>query len=126
MPITVEFDGRFRRIIRGVSPSDVVLRGKKLYVQGIEIPVKDDRLYDVFYHLEKETRYKHGKSIIVILVDGEIEYASTTSNNTADYYANKILGFGSNSPSYNNLPHSSGCVPKDDEYLKGCNSDSPY
>ena len=119
MPITVEFDGRFRRIIRGVSPRDIVIRGKRLYVQGVEVPIKEDRLYDVFFHLESEARYKHGKSIIAILANGEISCASTTSNNTADYFADRILGFGSNNPSYSTLPHSSDRIPQEDEYRRG-------
>ena len=118
MAITVEFDGRYHNKISNVAPNDIILREKSLFVKGIRIPAMEDRLYDLFYFLEAETRYKHGKVSIALLVNGDIQYQSSTSNNTADYYASKILGFGS-SPAYYYLQRSSYGIPQYDEYLIG-------
>lgn len=100
MAITVEFDGRLRKKFTNVSPGDIVLRERSIFVQGVRIPVSDDRLYDLFYLLEKKTKYKHGKIVISLLVNDDIRYLCNTSNDTMDFYASKILGFGTTSGDY--------------------------
>lgn len=118
MAITIEFDGRFRSKISNVTPKDITLRGRILKVKNDRIPVMEDRLYDLFYFLERESRHKHGKISIALLVDGDIRYSSTTTDNTADYYADKILGYGM-SPCYFFLPRRGSGIPRDDELLIG-------
>ena len=95
MAITVDYYGRFHCKISNVAPRDIILGGKILYVKGIKIPVIEDRLYDVFYFLEKEARNKYGKVILVFLENGNINYVSTTSNDKAEYYMDKVLRWGS-------------------------------
>ena len=123
MAITVEFDGRFRKKISNVSPSDLLLRGKQLFVKGVQIPVMTDRLYDLFYLLEERTSYKHGKICVVLCANGDIKYHSKISNFTADYYVGKVMNFGT-IPDYKELHRTYGKYgPTDDEYRVGGQDD---
>lgn len=126
MAITVELDGRFRNKITKVNPNDIVLQGKRLSVKGIQIPVTEDRLYDLFFYLEKAARYKHGKVSVALLSNGDIKVNKDTSNNTADYYATRILEFGTDRNHYEMLPRRPYGVPSDGEMLIGKDSEAFY
>lgn len=117
MAITVEFDGRYRNKISNVSPNDIILKGKSLFVKGILIPAMPDRLYDLFSLLEKQTRYKYGKLSIALFANGDVEYQSTTSNSAAEYYADKILSAGVQRY-YRGLARCN-VIPSDDVYRIG-------
>lgn len=128
MAITVEFDGQFRKKISKVSPSDIVLKGKQLFVQEMQIPVISDRLYDLFYLLEEQTSHKHGKLCVALLSNGDIKYYSTASNMTADYLVGKILNYGT-IIDYQELYRRYGEYgPTDEEYRVGGQNDefSPF
>ncbi len=118
MGITVEFDGFYRNSFKNVSPEDIVLDGRTLIIKGTRVPVDQQRLYDLFYFLSEKTSYKHGKVTIVLLKNGDIKYLNKTSNNTPDYFAGKILGFGM-MEHYDFLPHSTSEIPDDDTYMTG-------
>ncbi len=118
MAITVVFDGRYRNKISHVSPDDIVLKGRSLTVKRIRIPVADERLYDLFYFLEEQARYKHGKVTVALLVNGDIRYHRTTTDDTANYYAKKFFDLGS-IESYSDLYRNSHSIPAEDEYMVG-------
>lgn len=118
MGITVEFDGFYRNSFRNVSPDDIVLKGRTLMIKDTRVPVAPEQLYNLFYFLSEKTNYKHGKVTVVLLKNGDIKYLNKTSNNTADYFAGKILGFGM-MEHYDFLPHSTSEIPDDDTYKTG-------
>lgn len=122
MSVTVEFDGRYRNKFKNVSPKDVVLEGRNLSIRDTRIPVQEDRLYDLFYFLEDITRYKVGNITIVLLGGGDMQYTGRATDNTADYYADKILGFG-NAKSYYYINRNIKKIPPEDEYIWGTLSD---
>lgn len=118
MSVTIKFDGIYRNKICKVNPDDIVLQGKKLKIKGVNIPIVESRLYDVFYFLEKKTRYKHGETTLILLNNGEIKYTSNVNNSSSDYYIGKILGFGT-VKTINILFRNVEKTPGDDEYLIG-------
>jgi hypothetical protein len=122
MSVTIEFDGRYRNKIKNVSPREIVLEGRSLSVRGIRIPVQEDRLYDLFYFLQGITRYQVGKITIVLLGDGVMKYTGRATDNKADYYADKILGFGT-VQSYHVIYRRINEIPSHDVYIRGTMED---
>lgn len=118
MGITVEFDGFYRNVFKNVSPCHIVLQGRTLLIKGTRVPVAQQQLYNLFYFLSEKTSYKHGKVTVVLLKNGDIKYLNRTSNNTPDYFAGKILGFGM-MEHYNILPRRIEEIPDDDTYMTG-------
>lgn len=119
MSVTVKVDGTFRAKIRNVKPEDVVLSGKNLSVQGVILPILPNRLYEAFFMLERVTRHKHGTLYLDILKSGDLKYATDTSDYSPDYYIGRVLGFGSNTPTFRQTIFASSRVPEDDEFLRG-------
>ena len=118
MSVTIEFDGRYQKRFKDVEPNEVVLEGRNLSIRDTRIPVPDDRLYDLFYFLEKITRYKIGKISIALLSEGEMKYTGRATDNVPDYYAEKILGFGV-ARDYYIIHRSIKSIPSEEEYKMG-------
>lgn len=118
MAISIEFDGRFRGFFKNVIPGDIILRGKNLYIQGRIIPIAENTLYDAFRFFERETNYKYGKLIVVILNNGDIEYTGYVTNSFADYHIGNITTFGV-TKYYHPLVNICNIIPEDDEYMVG-------
>ena len=53
MTITIELEGIYKRKFKDVIPQDIILQGQNLYIQGKNIPIAINRLYDVFDLFEK-------------------------------------------------------------------------
>lgn len=119
MSVTLNCDGTFQGKIKSVGPEDVVLRGKALSVKGVILPISPSHLYETFRVLERYTRYKHGTLYFKFLKSGDISYAVDASDDTADYYIGRVLGFGSNYPSVWTRIFASSYSPDDDEYKVG-------
>ena len=117
MAIKITFDGRYRNSISNVSPQDIKIERQKLFVKDTQIPIMLDRLYDVFFFLNEETQ-RHGKLTLVLMGDGSIEYAASTSATKADYYATRFFNFGSSS-GYHYLSRIHSGIPHEDECLVG-------
>lgn len=118
MSVTIKFDGVYRNKIRKVNPDDIVLQGKRLTIKGVNIPIIESRLYDVFYFLEKQTRYKHGETTLILLNNGDVKYISEVNNSSSDYYIGMVLGFGTVKISQT-LFRNVEKIPDDDVYLIG-------
>lgn len=116
MSVTIEFDGYFRRCFRKVLPQNISIRGKQFYIHGIPIPIAESRLYDVFFYLEKECGYKNGKVKLVLLHSGDIQYASSTTDDSIDFFLTSVFGPGA---TYYYLPKRIETIPSDDDYLVG-------
>ena len=117
MSIKISFEGRFQREFSNVTPHDIIIEGKHLYVKKHEIPCKETRIWDLFSLLEKETRHQYGELFITFSYDGDIKYCSKTSNDAVDYGLGRI--FGSRSLYWQYLSKFTHSIPKDDTYYMG-------
>lgn len=118
MSVKVSFDGIIQKAIQDVSPSNIVIRNRNLYVKGNHIPVQIEYVYDVFYYLAEKTSAKHGRVIVNVLRGGGIQFFSRTSNYSIDYYLDRVLGLGSNNPSSDYFPHINK-IPRIEECING-------
>ena len=116
MTITIELEGIYKRKFKDVIPQDIILQGQNLYIQGKNIPIAINRLYDVFDLFEKEARYKYGNIFVIIQNNDEIKYAGYTSNSAIDYHISSIMSFG-NRIYYHHLCRRFSIIPDDNEFL---------
>lgn len=118
MSATIEFNGYYKNCFRNVSPTDICIKGKNLYIHNISIPIAEKRLFDVFFLLEKECGYKNGKIKFILLKSGDIKYASKVTDDTIAFFVERIFDSWEK---YEYLPKKTETVPDDDVYLIGRN-----
>ncbi len=120
MSIKVKFDGKYKQEYSSVSPSDVVLRGKQLFLQGVLVPIPEEYLYSVFNIIEDLGQNKYGTLFLVIRADATVEYRNDTFKKFGYYTASRILEIGTIKHYY---PLSKDNVPSNDTYMVGGDND---
>ena len=94
MSATIKFDGTFQAYFTGVKPSDITLDGTTLKIQGRRIPIGEKYLYSAMEVFSYAALKKRSEIKAVIESDGNMQYTDYCSDYKADYFANKILSFG--------------------------------
>lgn len=94
MSATIKFDGTFQAYFTGVEPSDVTLDGAVLKIKGRRIPIGDKYLYSAIEVFSYAALKKRSEIKAIIESDGNMQYTDYCSDTKADFFANKILGFG--------------------------------
>lgn len=120
MSITVKFDGKYQGTIHGVTPHDVKIIGKRLFVKGVIIPIKNNLIFRAFKVFEDAANSQCGTLYIEFRANGDVMYSNETSTHgVLDWGIGKILGFGS--PKYWQHISNDGfsSAPDDDTYMEG-------
>lgn len=92
MSIRISFEGRCQQEFLDVTPHDIKIEGKHLYVKNCEIVCNKVLMWDLFRLMEKASRHKYGELFIGITHDGDIRYCDKTSDDAIDYGLRKMFG----------------------------------
>lgn len=105
-----------------VKSGDIILSGKHLSIQGVQIPVGENCLYKAMAMFAYYSAYPKATIKVMIESDGKLQYVARHFDGSIVKAINKVLSFGTFSDKWEYI-FPGKHAPKDDEYLRGDDPD---